>query len=64
MSGHTNLIPWIVGSGKIPLLGGREKIKMPTSLSGISEQQEENCMIFPRLPYFRWNLKALFYNWN
>jgi hypothetical protein len=26
--------------------------------SGISEQQEENSMIFPRLPYFRWNLKA------
>jgi hypothetical protein len=26
--------------------------------SGISEQQEENSMIFSRLPYFRWNLKA------
>jgi hypothetical protein len=45
--GHTNLIPWIAGSGQIPLAGGRGE-KMLTS--GISEQQEENSMIFPRLP--------------
>jgi hypothetical protein len=25
--GHTNLIPWIAGSGKIPSVGGSEKIK-------------------------------------
>jgi hypothetical protein len=29
---------------------GRKKIKIKTSTSSISEQQEENSMIFPRLP--------------
>jgi hypothetical protein len=35
-------------SGHFPRLGGREENKNVTS--GISEQQEENSMIFPRLP--------------
>jgi tRNA A37 N6-isopentenylltransferase MiaA len=48
-SGPTNLIPWIAGSGKIPLVEGGGKI-IKTLTTGISEEQEENSMIFPRLP--------------
>jgi hypothetical protein len=48
--GHTNLIVWIAGEQAIffsSVEGKKIKIKTPTS--GISEQ-EENSMIFPRLP--------------
>jgi hypothetical protein len=45
MDGHTNLFTWIAGSpAHFPRLGGRKN-----TTSGISEQQEENSMIFLRL---------------
>jgi hypothetical protein len=37
-------------AGNFFLVGGRKKMKIKTPTSGISEQQEENSIIFPRLP--------------
>jgi hypothetical protein len=49
--GNTNLFRWIAGSpAHFPRLVGREKNKNKNLASGISEQQEENSMIFPSLP--------------
>jgi hypothetical protein len=48
--GYTNLIPWIPGSGKIPLPWS-EVGKKNLLTSGISEQQEEKQHDFPKVTF-------------
>jgi hypothetical protein len=50
-SGQANFISWIAGRACFPRLG--EKSKNKNADISISEQQEENGMIFPRLPLLR-----------